>query len=194
MKGYSLRINDPRLKHYQENITDWTFVTRIILAVAVFAGISLHGKITGQAPFMQSVYTGAGLAGVILMTAMVRGRSYTADKTWDGTVVDKTVRKRTIHSTPGGEPPRESMEYLLMVQNDAGRIHTDVLSKEEGPYAYYGIGDRVRHHKGFMYYEKEDKSSDSEIICIACITLNAISQRNCARCGCPLLNDYHEHG
>jgi hypothetical protein len=77
--------------------------------------------------------------------------------------------------------------YLLKVKKDRGGRKKIRLRDQPGLFNYYGTGDRVRHHKGFLLYEKYDKSRDTEIVCVACLTINRIELDVCARCKCPLL-------
>ncbi len=70
---------------------------------------------------------------------------------------------------------------------EAGGVKKHRWYDTPGPYSYYHIGDRVRHHKGFFFYEKYDKSKDSHIMCAACMTFNDIGLDTCTRCKCPLL-------
>jgi hypothetical protein len=89
---------------------------------------------------------------------------YPSLTTWDGVVVDKQIlqkiervrygnKVRTVPYTP----------YVLKVKRDDGKIFTHSVRDNRAIFDYYQIGERVRHHKGFSYYEKYDKWKDSWI-------------------------------
>jgi len=107
------------------------------------------------------------------------------DRTWDGVVINREVVTRRTRGHGGRA--RTYTEYVLQVQKDFGGVKTHRWRNNAGVFAYYNVGDRVRHHKGFAFYEKLDKSRDDKILCIACLTFADARADTCPRCKCPLL-------
>ena len=86
-----------------------------------------------------------------------------------------------------GGRARVYTEYLLQVKKDHGGVKTHRWRNFPGVFSHYALGDRVRHHKGFSYYEKFDKSGEEKILCIACNSFAEAEADVCPRCKCPLL-------
>ena len=54
-------------------------------------------------------------------------------------------------------------------------------------FAYYSVGDKIKRHAGYDYWEKYDKSGDEDIICIRCGRFTDIDKDRCDNCKSPLL-------
>ncbi len=119
---------------------------------------------------------------MLIALFQVRGRKRST--TWDGTVEDKKIKKKTetIQDTS-----TDYLEYSVIIRSDQGKKYAIKNRDCAILYNYYQIGDRVRHHAGLKSYEKYDKSGDAFIPCNACGTLCDISEDTCFRCKCPLL-------
>ena len=78
------------------------------------------------------------------------------DKTWDGTVIDKQIYSKYYNN-------EDHTQYVIKIEKDSGKIKTVKWTDYSELFDYYEIGDRIRHHRGLFYYEKYDKSRDSEI-------------------------------
>ena len=107
---------------------------------------------------------------------------------WDGVVTGKTVRYTTTRGKTNVP------EYALTVTDAAGREHHDyfldsVDNGEPNRVEYYNNGERVRRHRGFLYFEKFDKNGKSSVICIGCGKLDSNDRNICKNCGLPLLKD-----
>ena len=184
--GYSPRISDPSYARYLRDAKNWSFLFAGILAVAAAVVFPIYLIKTDAMQMPYALYAGLGLGGMFLAIATGQYMLRKLDKTWDGTVTDKSERRvrRYNRSTRRWET---YMEYRFTVQRDGGKLYRHVFRNNPYIYDYYNKGDRVRHHGGFSYYEKYDKTRDAQIFCIACQTFNDIANDRCARCGCALL-------
>jgi hypothetical protein len=97
----------------------------------------------------------------------------------------KTYQRR--ERTNGKGRARIHTYYVVKVRKDSGGVKKHKWRDIPGFTAITTIGDRVRHHKGFYYYEKYDKSQDPQIMCAACMSFVDKEQEVCPRCKCPLL-------
>lgn len=184
LAGFSERINDPSFERYRRESKNWSYIFSFILATIAIASFPIYGRTSGELEWPYSLYYGMGIGGMFIVIAFLQSFRRNHDSTWDGVVIDKKEgRKRDA----GDDDHRTYMEYVLVVRRDNGRKYKHKWRNQPGLYNYYNIGDKVRHHKGFMYYEKYDKSVDSQIVCAACMAFCDISQDYCDRCGRPLL-------
>jgi len=183
--GYSPRINDPAFAQYKGKSTTWSFLFAAILAVIAMVAFPIYGQASGDIEWPQSLYYGMGLGGMFLVIALLQTLKQGADHTWDGTVEYKNSYREVTRERDGHT--HEEMVYILKVRKDAGGVKKHKWRNLPGPYDYYNAGDKVRHHKGFYYYEKYDKSRDSQIMCAACLSFNDMQNDVCARCKSPLL-------
>ena len=190
LRGFSPRISDPAFAKYVKNTNRWSAIFSIILAVAAVIGFYIAGE-TGAEDMSnpQSLYIGFGIGGMFLVIALFQILGRKRSKTWDGTVEDKKIKKKTKRHDYGNDNVQyeDYLEYSVIIRSDQGKRHTIKAHNSDTLYNYYRIGDRVRHHAGLNSYEKYDKTGDKFIPCNACGTLCDISDETCFRCKCPLL-------
>lgn len=183
--GFSSKITDPSFLLYQKKTEKWALLFTFIFAVAALIGFPIYGNKTGRLDFPQSLYIGLVLAFVFVVIILLQTIKRKFDKTWDGVVVDKKSYVKKEYDEDSATNAK--VEYVLKVKKESGKIKTHKWYDMPELYDYYNIGDKVRHHKGFLYYEKYDKSEDSGIVCTACPTINDINDDTCKTCKCPLL-------
>lgn len=190
LRGFSSRINDPAFAKYIKNSNRWAAIFSIILAVAAIVGFYVAGEMgVEDMSNPESLYIGFGIGGMFLVIALFQILGRKRSKTWDGTVEDKKIKKKTKrHDYGDGDVQYEDyLEYSVVIRSDKGKRHTIKSQDCDILYNYYRIGDRVRHHAGLNSYEKYDKTGDAFIPCNACGTLCDINEDICFRCKCPLL-------
>ena len=183
--GFSEKINHPAFKEYKKKSVIWSFLFAGILFVIAVIGIPIYGNASGDIEWPGSLLYGVGIGCMFLVIAFLQTLKRGLDSTWDGVVEYKdsyTLKERSrngyIHY---------HTVYILKIKKDTGGTKKHKWRDVPGVYGYYNTGDRVRHHKGFSYYEKYDKSSDTRIMCAACMSFQDIDSDICQRCKCPLL-------
>jgi hypothetical protein len=137
----------------------------------------------------ESLYIGFAIGGMFIVIALFQILGRKRSRTWDGTVEDKTVRKKTEKQNAGNGDVwyEDYLEYAVVIRSDQGKRQVIRSKNDDTLYNYYKIGDRVRHHAGLNSFEKYDKTGDTVIFCNACGTLCEIVDDYCFRCKCPLL-------
>ena len=188
--GFSNRIGDPAFAKYLKNTNRWSAIFSIILAVVAVIGFYIAGEAGAEGMSNpQSLYIGFGIGGMFLLIALFQITGRKRSKTWDGTVVDKKIKKKTETHTYSDDDVRyeDYLEYSVIIRSDQGKQYTIKNRNNDTLYNYYRVGDRIRHHAGLNSYEKYDKTGDKFIPCNACATLCDINEDYCFRCKCPLL-------
>lgn len=183
--GFSPKINDPAFNKYKKKSVTWSFLFAGILAIIAIIAFPIYGNKSGDIDWPESLYYGMGIGGMFLVIAMLQTIKRSADKTWDGVVFYKNSYSQRESDDDGHSEYHRI--YEMKIRKDSGATKTHKWKDTQGLYGYYDVGDRIRHHKGFSYYEKYDKSRDSQIMCIACMSFQDINQEVCKRCKCPLL-------
>ncbi|OPY84558.1 MAG: hypothetical protein A4E71_02608 [Smithella sp. PtaU1.Bin162] len=183
--GFSPRINDAAFTAYKKKSRSWSFIFSFILAVIAIVAFPIYGNATGEIDWPFSLYYGLGIGGMFIIIAILQTIKRGVDKTWDGVVADKYTYISYERNRNGYRIPHTV--YVLKVKKDTGGSKKHKWRDSPGLYDYYNIGDRVRHHKGFYYYEKYDKSQDTQIMCAACMAFIDIGEETCTKCKCPLL-------
>lgn len=190
LRGFSPRISDPAFAKYIKNSNRWSTIFSLILAAAAVIGFYIAGE-TGAEGMSnpQSLYIGFGIGFMFLVIALFQILGRKRSETWDGTVENKKIQKKTKRQDIGNDNIQyeDYLEYSIIIRSDQGKRHTIKSQDSDTLYNYYQIGDRVRHHAGLNSYEKYDKSGDKFIPCNACGTLCDITDDTCFRCNCPLL-------
>lgn len=187
--GFSPKINDPAFLAFKKKSKAWSIIFALILAVIVTTAFTVY-SLYADAPeveFPNSLYYGMVIGGMFILIAVIQTLKRGLDKTWDGVVQDKKTYRKT-QSDDDGNSKRYDDVYVIKIKKNAGGTKKHKTVNSNIYYNYYNLGDAVRHHKGFLLYEKYDKSKDSQIMCAACLTFNDINTEVCKRCKCPLLN------
>jgi hypothetical protein len=189
LRGFSPRINDLAFAKYVKNSNRWAAIFSMILAVAALIGFYIYGEVSSEMDNPGALYIGFGIGGMFLLIALFQILGRKRSKTWDGTVEDKKIKKKTKRHDYGNDNVQydDYLEYSVIIRSDKGKRHTIKSEDSDTLYNYYQIGDRVRHHAGLNSYEKYDKTGDRFIPCNACGTLCDIQDDYCFRCKCPLL-------
>lgn len=183
--GYSGRINDPRIAEALKKINSSGKVFMFILAAVAVIGFALAGAAeVGDFELPSAFFIGLAIGGILILGGLIQMAKAKKDKTWDGTIVDKTIKQPTYSERRRGD---YQVRYTLHITDQSGSTRRIPCTEEY--YNYMQIGDRVRHHGGTadFLFEKYDKSQDKIIYCIACSTKNDINDDLCRRCKCPLL-------
>jgi hypothetical protein len=189
--GYSERIHDPAFAGYHKNTNRWSAVFSMILAVAAVIGFYIYGETSREMGNPQALFIGLGIGGMFLVMALYTIIARKRSKTWDGVVVDKTIKKKNRRQSTGSDDDDYYIhyytEYAVLIRDERGKTHRLTAEDDDTRFNYFQVGDHVRHHAGLKSYEKYDKSHDSIIFCNACATLCQINDDVCFRCKCPLL-------
>ena len=189
--GYSERIHDPAFARYLKHTNRWSALFSMILAIAAVVGFYIYGETSREMENPQAMFIGLGIGGLFLLIALYTVIARKASKTWDGVVVDKTIKKKNRRQSTGSGDNDYYIhyytEYAVIVRDERGKTHRMTAEDDRTVFDYFQVGDRVRHHAGLNSYEKYDKSRDSILFCNACGTLCQIRDDVCFRCKCPLL-------
>lgn len=183
--GFSTKINDPSFTTYKKKSIIWSFLFATILAIIVIIGFPIYGNVSGELDWPNSLYYGFAIGAMFILIALLQTLKKWLDKTWDGVVINKDTYRVKERNRKGGF--HYHTFYVIKIKKDSGGTKKHKWKDIPGLYDYYNVGDRVRHHKGFSYYEKYDKSRDNKIMCAACMAFNDKNIDVCTRCKCLVL-------
>ena len=188
--GFSPRIQDPAYARYLKNSNRWAGIFSVILAAAAIIGFFIAGQTgAGNMKNPQALFIGMAIGGMFLLIAFFQVMRKKKDRTWDGQVVDKKIehKRRNRETSEDSFVTENYTLFTVLIRENNGKLHPLAVENDSRYFDYFNVGDVVRHHAGFTVYEKQDKSRDATIFCIACGTKNDIQQDVCHRCKCPLL-------
>ncbi|GET34591.1 hypothetical protein PbJCM13498_34540 [Prolixibacter bellariivorans] len=183
---YSNKIYDQSFDKYLRNTRNWKFQFSLILAALAIAGFSLYGALSDEMDNPEALQIGMGIGLLFILIGFISGKSTSNNRTWDGVVIDKKIKK-TTKDIGYGDGKAERYVFTVLIKSENGKVHEIRDEDDETVYNYYKIGDKVRHHGRLNTYEKFDKSGDTIIFCSACAFLHDIHEDVCRNCGCPLL-------
>lgn len=184
--SYSNKIYDQAFDRYLSNTKNWKFQFSLILAALAIAGFSLYGALSDEMDNPEAFQIGLGIGLMFILIGFISGKSKSNNRTWDGVVIDKKIKK-TTKDIGYGDGKAERYVFTVLIKSESGKVHEIRDEDDETVYNYYKIGDKVRHHGRLNTYEKFDKSGDTIIFCNACAFLHDIHEDVCRNCGCPLL-------
>lgn len=184
--GYSKKINDPVFAKYINDTNRWSGYFSLGLAFFAVFGFYIYGETSSDMDNPEAFYIGLTIGSMFILIALFQIVGRNRNTTWDGTVVDKKIKKKRRHDKYQDNWV-DYLEYQVTIKADNGKKHNITADNDDTKYNYFKIGDKIRHHKGLNSYEKQDKSNDTIIFCNACASLNDIQEDYCFRCKCPLL-------
>ncbi len=186
--GFSDKINDEAYEKFRKRSGKMSVVFYGIVAIVAVVGSVAYGYFSNRVRLLDSLFYGLGIAAIFVAFAAINWLKKKTDSTWDGEVIDKKIERKTEVKRTKNRTTRHHYDlYVLKVRREDGKIFTHSFRDVSTVYDYYSVGDKVRHHKGFLFYEKYDKSKNSQILCVACGTFNDMKNDFCRRCKVPLL-------
>ncbi len=185
--GFSERIHDPAFSEFKSESSRASMIFTLALGAIALVGMPIYGAMSGDLTWPTSLYYGAGIAGLFVGIAVIGDLKRRRDYTWDGVVADKRTREITRFDA-NSESSDVSTIFEIRVQRDGdGKMFKHAEENDPSLFAYFDVGDKVRHHKGFSHYEKYDKTNPGVLLCISCGAINDRVFDECGRCKCPLL-------
>jgi hypothetical protein len=184
--SYSNKIYDQAFDKYLRNTRNWKFQFSLILAALAIAGFSLYGALSDEMDNPEALQIGMGIGLMFILIGFISGKSNSNNRSWDGVVIDKKIKK-TTKNIDYGYGKAERYIFTVFIKSETGKVHEKSSENDDTVYNYYKIGDKVRYHGRLHSYEKFDKSGDTIIFCNACAFLHDIDEDVCRNCGCPLL-------
>ncbi len=177
--GYSpniKKIQSHGVRQKQQN--RFVFVGYAVAVIALF-GIPLLYFMTKQS-LLTGIIAGVIIAAFFSFFATLQIRNSKFDRTYDAEIIDKDVEKQ--------QHKKKTLVFCkLHLKKDNGATQWVNLPYGAGSASYYAVGDVIRHHKGFLYPEKFDKSKDDRCICVNCGVVNNMKNDQCCECGIALL-------
>jgi hypothetical protein len=94
--GFSSKISDQAFAKYIKNTYSWSVIFTVILAVAAIVGFTIAGEMgVDSIGNPESLYIGLAVGGMFVVIALFQIIGGQRSKTWDGTVEDKKIQKKT---------------------------------------------------------------------------------------------------
>ena len=189
--GFSQRIHDPVFEKLQKA----KFRKSLIMGLIWFPVVVLLFQIV---PFFVDDFTrpialgvGCIVGGFGLIATLIGGAKRAGAKSWDGEVIDKKITEHITENRNGGN---DYHYFHIIVFRLAGggkkkmkqRHRTGALDAWD-MMVYLNIGDKVRYHGKLDYFEKYDKSRDTEVPCANCRKYVNIRLDNCPNCQVPVI-------
>lgn len=185
--GFSDRINDPSLKRRMKKNRKGTLIFAIIMillpiTIAFFIGVSNDD--------FSSLPIGLAVSAVVFVCNFISLVKKKNEKQWDGVVVRKYT-KEECHRDGEDHSVSKYTVYIVEVRDDTGKTRNikegSYTSSEHIYYDYLNVGDRIRYYPQFNYfYEKYDKTHDTQVNCPICGSFNPLTRDVCENCGVPI--------
>ena len=191
--GFSQKINDPLFENLQKARFRKSVKHGLIFLPVLFLLFQIipffADDFSRQTAFTLSLIVG----GFGMIWTLAGGIARALKKTWDGEVIDKkiTERRNRNDATASGYDIDYYHTIVFRLENGGKKK----MRKKLGTYEldawdmmiYLNIGDRARYHGKLDYYEKYDKSRDTEVPCANCRKYVVIKLDNCPVCRAPVI-------
>lgn len=190
--GYSdLKVAYPEMTRHLAKSKKIGKVAVVLMGIIPFFGFVGYSLVTEEIPFDEAVVLGAVLAAIFMVFGLFfAAKEKDRYREWTGTVVDKKVEMRKEKVEEFDEIRKVMVKHLIMTirREDCSKPEIRDFGAVEGPYGYYKVGDRIKHHAGTYHFEKYDKQGDGEVICVMCGGLYEMdTDTKCGFCKLPLL-------
>ena len=189
--GFSQKIHDPVF----ENLQKARFRKRLIMGVIWLPAAILLFQIVpffaDDFPRQIALAVGCIVGGFGLIYTLIHGAKRSSAGTWDGEVIDKKI---TTHDHSDQDGNYDTFYHHTIIFRLANGKKKKMLQKSRsGAYStwdmmtYLDVGDKVRYHGKLNYYEKYDKSRDTEAPCANCRVYVDLRMDVCPNCGVPVI-------
>jgi hypothetical protein len=189
--GFSQRINDPAFEKLQKTGIRKNLIIGLITSVVLFLLVQIFPFFMANFTHLTALIVGCILGGIGLISTLISSAKRASAKPWDGEVVDKAITKHGSRDQEGYSVTHFAHTITFKLA-DGGRkkmkkrLDTDKLGAWD-MMTYLNIGDRVRYHGTLDYFEKYDKSRDTEVPCAGCRRNIDIRLDNCPNCQVPVI-------
>jgi len=191
--GFSQKINDPVFEdlqraRFRKSIRHGLiFLPVLILLFQIVPFFA--ADFTRQRAFIVSCVVG----GFGMIWILAAGAARVMAKSWDGEVTDKRIterRNRNDDAASGYDIDYYHTISFRLASGKKKKMRRKLTTNELNAWdmmIYLNIGDRVRYHGKLDYYEKYDKSRDTEVPCANCRKYVDIRLECCPVCQVPVI-------
>jgi hypothetical protein len=169
------------------------FLTMMLLPVILIAAFQIAVFFTDNLGGRVGALIIAVVLSIILeIWFIVKAIRQRLQNDFEGEVIVKKI-KRISDGDPNNGVTTIRYRHIMEFKTNIGKIikkHWDQGFANASPQTWYGylnVGDKVRFHAKMDYYEKYDKSGDSEIPCAKCRRFVDIGPGTCSECGAELI-------
>ena len=189
--GFSSRIHDLsfiKLKRARvlKGLIIWLIALPVVILVFQIIPFFVDGLTRPSALVISCLVIVLGL-----LCALISSAKRALARTWEGTVVDKKITKRTVSDQDGNRSTYYYHTILFeLVSGRRKKMRKRRYSAAPNAWdmmVYLNEGDKVRYHGKLDYYEKYDKSHDVEIPCAKCHKFVDIHLDDCPHCHVPVI-------
>ena len=189
--GYSDKINAPEIVSYLEGKRKKNLILMCVCSPLPLILMIVLSFVIGGLKFLPAFLVGLILSALVLLFFLWRMWSISPKRYWEGAVIGKGERVRTVKAKKD-RPEEKYIEYFLNIRTEKGLPKKIVEDDRSGAllkyYRFFEIGDRLCYHPGLPYpYEKRDNEHDRRTICVFCGSMNEAHFDRCINCGKPLL-------
>ena len=189
--GFSSRVDDPvftKLKRARifKGLIIWLIALPVV--VLVFQIIAFF---TDSLTPLAALTISCLVVGVGLIWTVADSVKRALAPTWEGEVADKKITQRTVSDQDGN---RSTYYYHTIMFNLTRGGRKKMRKRRSSPapgawdmMAYLDSGDLVRYHGKLDYYEKYDKTHDTEVPCAKCRKFVDIHLDSCPHCHVPII-------
>ncbi len=183
--GYSTVISTPKFitKHKLYNLKIF-FISLFVIPLPIVLLI-FYSYSTPDFEITDAIRYGSFLSTFFVLIYVIVFLKKAYGKPWDGEITykDSEIRER---SNKGHTTTYEV--FVLRIRKDSGDSDSiEEPSKNSYYYSHFNVGERIRFHPSLDYYEKYDKTNDTEILCPFCSAVTSINRNQCKKCGTPLI-------
>ena len=185
--GFSQRINAPVFRELEKTSIRKNLIIGLIVSLALFLFFQVF-------PFFMKDFTrpialivGCLVGGGVLIHTLTSSAKRASAKPLDGEVANKKI---TEHNKLRASTTYSHTITFNLVGGGRKKIKKTLLTGQLDAWdmmIYLNIGDRVRYHGRLDYFEKYDKSRDTEIPCAGCRKYVDIRPDNCPNCRAPII-------
>jgi len=189
--GFSQKINDPvfeklRKKNFRRSMKHGCIFFPILLLLFQIIPFFSDDFSRPRALLIGCIVGGFGLVWTLLA-----GMFRAAAKNWDGEVVDKKIIEDRSEDR-NGHVSHDYYHTLYFRLANGGKKKMRQRFSTGDPrnwdmMVYLNVGDKVRYHGKLDYFEKYDKSRDTEVPCANCKKYIDLRLDHCPACQVPVV-------
>ncbi len=183
--GYSKVVSSPEFIAKLREHNFYNLLKGLLFIVGPMAILFIYSFLTKRITSNEAIMFGLVIGAIISFFLSIIFLKRTFGKPWEGMVMSKRFETRIRQK--GRYHSETYVAYVLTLTTDTGK-NKDIEELDHSGYYYehFNIEDRVKYHPSFDYYEKFDKTNDSEVLCPFCLKVVSIERNKCS-CGTPVI-------
>lgn len=184
--GYSMIVDSPEMKKYQEKQRRWRNIWLVLVVVAPIVGFCAYAMFTGDMEMGEALKYGPCVSLIMFLFGIYPTVKQKMQSSYIGTIIE--MKHKTKVHYDNNDHEKIVTTYYIVTRDLRGKKHKHKSTDYEGIYSYLKVGDEVRYLPQFPNpFEKKLVPGDTHACCSFCQHMVSLDYDTCPHCKAPIL-------